>query len=147
MPTKKTVYLDSGLWRREQLRGKDPLRSFPELFNGNASGRSVTTENPQVAPEFDVAETTDGFSLTALVPAITAEQIEVRVTAQLVIVSRKKETAALRTTELEATLASPPVPFRRAFLLPTAVDARRVQVAIVDDVLTIELPKRSRPCA
>jgi HSP20 family molecular chaperone IbpA len=142
MPS-NSIYLESGLWRREQSHEKDPLRVFPELFNTNATGRSVATENAGVVPEFDVAETSDGFLLSAHVPGITAAQLQVRVTAQLVIVVRNEGPATVSVTEREPALSLPHVAFRKAFVLPTAVDARRLKVAIEGDLLTIKLPKRT----
>jgi HSP20 family molecular chaperone IbpA len=138
-----SIYLESGLWRREQSHERDPLRVFPELFNANATGRSVATEMPGVAPEFEVAETTDCFVLSAHVPGITAAQLEVRVTAQLVIVVRKGGAATATRTAGEPNATLPHAAFRRAFVLPTAVDARRLKVAIEGDLLTIKLPKRT----
>jgi HSP20 family molecular chaperone IbpA len=138
---KNSIYLESGqVWRREQSRAKDPLQVFPELFNANAKGRSVATENAGVSPEFEVAETTDGFLLSAHVPGITAAQLQVRVTAQLVIVLRRKGSPTVDRTAGDPNL--PHAPFRRAFVLPAAVDARRLQVAIAGDLLTVKLPKR-----
>jgi len=138
-----SIYLESGLWRREQSHEKDPLRVFPELFNANATGRSVATESAGVTPQFDVAETSEGFLLSARVPGITAAQLQVRVTAQLVIVVRKKGPADASVNVGESKLSLPPVPFKKAFVLPAAVDARRLKVAIEGDLLTIKLPKRA----
>jgi HSP20 family molecular chaperone IbpA len=138
-----SIYLESGLWRREQSHERDPLRVFPELFNANATGRSVATENAGVAPEFEVAETTDGFALSAHVPGITAGQLQVRVTAQLVIVVRKAGSVTASKPAGEPTVSLPHTAFRRAFVLPTAVDARRLKVAIEGELLTIKLPKRA----
>jgi HSP20 family molecular chaperone IbpA len=145
MPNNSICMESGGLWRREQSHERDPLRVFPELFNANANatGRSVATENDGVAPEFEVAETTDGFVLSAHVPGITAAQLQVRVTAQLVIVVRKERTATAITTAGEPSAAPPHAALRRAFVLPTAVDARRLKVAIEGDLLTIKLPKRT----
>jgi HSP20 family molecular chaperone IbpA len=140
-----SIYLESGqVWRREGSYERDPLRAFPELFNTKAAGRSVATEDAGVAPEFEVAETTDGFSLSARVPGITAAQLEVRVTAQLVIVLRKEGPATASMTAGERDLLLPRAAFRRAFVLPSAVDARRLRVAIEGDLLTIKLPKRAQ---
>jgi HSP20 family molecular chaperone IbpA len=138
-----SIYLESGLWRREQSHERDPLRVFPELFNANATGRSVAAENAGVAPEFEVAETTDGFVLSAHVPGITAAQLQVRVTAQLVIVVRNEGSAKAIKAAGEPTVSLPHAAFRRAFVLPTAVDARRLKVAIEGELLTIKLPKRT----
>ena len=138
-----SIYLESGLWRREQSHERDPLRVFPELFNANATGRSVAIENAGVAPQFDVAETSEGFLLSARVPGIAAAQLQVRVTAQLVIVVRKKDPADASVNVGESNLSLPAVPFKKAFVLPTAVDARRLKVAIEGDLLTIKLPKRT----
>jgi HSP20 family molecular chaperone IbpA len=138
-----SIYLESGLWRREQAHDRDPLRVFPELFHANATGRSIATEDAGVAPEFEVAQTSEGFLLSALVPGITAAQLQVRVTAQLVIVGRTEAPPTVHTTagEPEVLLTQPT--FSRTFVLPTAVDARRLRVTIAGDLLTIKLPKRA----
>jgi len=138
-----SIYLESGLWRREQSHERDPLRVFPELFSAKATGRRAATENAGGAPEFEVAETSEGFLLSACVPGITAAQLEVRVTAQLVIVLRRAGLATASTTAGDPNLSRPHAAFRRTFVLPTAVDARRLKVAIVGDLLTIKLPKRA----
>ncbi len=138
-----SIYLESGLWRREQSHEKDPLRVFPELFNASAAGRSVATEGTGFAPEFEVAERTEGFLLSARVPGITAAQLQVRVTAQLVIVVRSEGPPTVSTTAGEPTLSPPHAAFRKAFVLPAAVDARRLKVLIDGDLLTIKLPKRA----
>ena len=138
-----SVYLESGFWRREQSHESDPLRVFSELFHANATGRSIATEDAGGAPEFEVAETSEGFLLSARVPGITAAQLQVRVTAQLVIVVRREGPATVSMTAGEPGLASPHAAFRRAFVLPTAVDARRLKFAIAGDLLTIKLPKRT----
>jgi len=139
----RSIYLESGLWRREQSHEKDPLRVFPELFNATAAGRSVATDNAGVAPHFDIAETSEGFLLSARVPGIIAAQLEVRVTAQLVIVVRKRDPAAASVNVGESKLSLPPPPFKKAFVLPAAVDARRLKVAIEGALLTIKLPRRA----
>jgi HSP20 family molecular chaperone IbpA len=142
MPS-NSIYLDSGLWRREQSNERDPLRVFPELFNANAVGRSVATESAGVAPEFGVAESLEGFLLSARVPGITAAELQVRVTAQLVIVVRSAGTPTPSTTASDSALSHPFAAFRKAFVLPAAADARRLKVAIEGDLLTIRLPKRA----
>ena len=136
-----SIYLESGLWRREQSRERDPFRVFRELFNANATGRGVATENAGVVPEFEVAETTEEFLLSARVPGITPAELQVRVTAQLVIVLRKQAPPTDSATAGEPQVSLPHAAFRRAFVLPTAVDARRLKVAIAGDLLTIRLPK------
>ena len=139
---KNSIYLESGqVWRREQSHAKDPLQVFPELFNANARSRSAAPEDAGVSPEFEVTETTDSFLLSALVPGITAAQLQVRVTAQLVIVLRKKGLATVGTATGEPKHGH--AAFRKAFVLPAAVDARRLQVAIEDGLLTIKLPKQA----
>jgi len=137
-----SIYLESGLWRREQSNEKDPLRVFPELFNASATSTRAVTSDSGSVPAFEVAESTDGFLLKARVPGITAAQLQVRVTAQLVIVVRKPGLgAAVETASAPNSSLAPPA-FRKAFVLPSAVDARRLNVAIEGELLTIKLPKR-----
>jgi len=60
-----------------------------------------------------------------------------------VIVVRKGGAATATRTAGEPNATLPHAAFRRAFVLPTAVDARRLKVAIEGDLLTIKLPKRT----
>jgi len=138
----RSIRMESGFWLREQPNERDPLREFPELFNAKGTGRGVVAANVGSAPEFEVKETTDGFSLRACVPGITAAELQIRVTAQLVIVMRKQGGGAEGTAAGELNSAPSHPAFRRAFVLPSAVDARRLKVTIVSDVLTLNLPKR-----
>jgi len=137
-----SIHLENGLWRRDQSDEKDPLRLFPELFAANASGRRLLEESSDGAPEFEVVETPECFTLSARIPGITPSQLRVRVTPSLVIVVRNERVAASKAGP--RSLGSFPLAsFRRAFVLPNAVDARRLKVAIEDDLLTIQLPKRT----
>ena len=138
------ILLESGLWRREQSDETDPLRVYPELFNANATGRSVARENASVAPEFEIAETRTGFSLSARAPGLKPAELQVRVTAQLVTVIGKPDPAPAPMTADRCTPTLLRAPFTRTFLLPAAVDARRLKVAFAGDRLTIELPKRAQ---
>jgi len=134
--------MESGFWRREQPNERDPLREFPELFNGKGTGPAVMTADAGSAPEFEVKETTEGFSLCACVPGITAAELQIRVTAQLVIVMRKQGGGAEASAAGELNPSPSHPAFRRAFVLPAAVDARGLKVTIVGDLLTLNLPKR-----
>ncbi|MEJ1960326.1 MAG: Hsp20 family protein [Gammaproteobacteria bacterium] len=136
-----SIYLENGqVWRQEQAHKGDPLRAFPELFNANATGRTVAAGGGGVVPEFEVIESPDRFLLSASITGLDAAQVEVRVTAQLVIVIGKTRPALVGSGERGSALPHPA--FRKTFVLPTGVEARRLKVDVTGDLLTIELPKR-----
>ena len=137
-----SIHLENGqVWRQEQAYNGDPLRAFPELFNANATDRIADAQGSGVVPEFEVIEFPDRFLLSASVTGIDAAQVEVRVTAQLVIVIGKTRPALVGSGEQGS--AHPHPAFRKTFVLPTGVEARRLKVDVTGDLLTIELPKRA----
>jgi HSP20 family protein len=98
-------------------------------------------QQPQ-QPEYNslgvnVSEQDDAYVLSALVPGLKAEDLNIQVLEN--VVSIEGEYRAEETEYLLNEL--PSGNFRRALRLPTEIQADKVEAKIADGVLTLNLPK------
>lgn len=94
----------------------------------------------EIALPFDVLSDDDGYTLHALVPGLTAEDVEIEILNNTVTVrgtlqSSAQEGAKYLLSEL------PSGNFSRLITLPTAVDANKVDATIKNGVLSLYIPK------
>jgi HSP20 family protein len=95
-------------------------------------------EQPQQrALGVNVSEQDDAYVLSALVPGLKAEDLNIQVLEN--VVSIEGEYQAADTDYLLNEL--PSGSFRRALRLPAEIQADKVQAKIADGVLTLNLPK------
>jgi HSP20 family protein len=95
-------------------------------------------EQPQQRPlDVNVQEQDDAYVLSALVPGLKAEDLNIQVLDN--VVSIEGEYQAPETEYLLNEL--PSGSFRRALRLPTEIEAEKVEAKITDGVLTLNLPK------
>jgi HSP20 family protein len=94
------------------------------------------------APAVDVIENDQELVLSADLPGIKMENVEVKIEDGTLTLSgsRKFESESKKDGyhRLERSFGS----FRRAFSLPDSVDVEKVQAAMKDGVLTVRLPKK-----
>lgn len=88
----------------------------------------------------DVKASDDEFTITALVPGLTAEDLNIEVLKNTVTIrgefkAREDEQARYLACEL------PTGRFSRVITLPVAVDAAKVEASLKDGVLTLRAPK------
>lgn len=85
----------------------------------------------------NVREEDDAYVLSALVPGLKAEDLNIQVLENVVSIEGeyKSEEAEYLLSEL------PNGSFRRALRLPSDIEADQVQAKIADGVLTLNLPK------
>lgn len=85
----------------------------------------------------DVRDTGDEFVLTALVPGLKAEDLEIQVLEDVVRIEGEyaRDEAEYLLREL------PGGSFRRILRLPAAMDADKADAKIKDGILTLRLPK------
>jgi HSP20 family molecular chaperone IbpA len=140
-----SIYLENGeAWRPEQARDREAMRVFQGLFGANAASTSTDERNLESSPEFEVTQARESFLLKAALPGIKLAQIDVRVTAQLLMVSGKRaSSAAAEALAVDRAHERQLGNFKKTFVLPPAVDSRRLKVDVIDGVLTIKLPKRA----
>src|SRR6266702_8340853 len=78
-------------------------------------------------PRFEVTERTDGFVLTADVPGVKEEDLDITLVRNLLTVSGKRDGRGA---------------FERRFTLPGGVDGDKVNAELKHGVLTVVVPKK-----
>lgn len=98
------------------------------------------------APSVDIDEQEDKYLIKADLPGVDKDDIVVKLENGMLSIRGEKRTQSEtdegkrhRTERFHGT-------FARAFTLPESVDADRVDAAYKDGVLTLAIPKKSRPC-
>ena len=102
--------------------------------------RMVRRAAPQPQPRalsVNVREEDDAYILSALVPGLKAEDLNIQVLEN--IVSIEGEYKAEETPFLMSEL--PRGAFRRSLRMPSEIDSEKVEARIADGVLTLTLPK------
>ena len=126
-------------WQPRELFGIG--RDFDRLFDGLWSGDGPAPREAVWRPSVDIAETDRDFVLTADLPGIAREDLDITLAdGRLTIKGRRhresesKEGSAHRVERAYGT-------FTRAFDLPAAVDAEAVAATYKDGVLEVTVPK------
>lgn len=105
-----------------------PFRRVARRFSEQPSQRSLGV---------NIREEDDAYILSALVPGLKAEDLNIQILEDVVSIEGeyKAEEAEFLLSEL------PSGAFRRTLRLPNEVDAEKVEAKISDGVLTLTLPK------
>lgn len=92
------------------------------------------------APAIDLVETDDSFVLSAEIPGVALEDVEIHVAGRRLDVSgrRRAPSEDRRFFQMERSYG----PFRRSVELPAEVDAEALTVDLEAGVLTVILPKQ-----
>jgi HSP20 family protein len=119
----------------EQLR-----REMDALFNRFGDAPSSGWQG--VFPAVNLYETADGYMLTAELPGVEPDDIQVSFHGATVTLSgeRRIEWAAQKDVGLHRR-ERPSGSFRRAFQLPTPIDAEKIEAVHRNGVLMLRLPK------
>lgn len=105
-----------------------PFRRVARRFSEQPSQRSLGV---------NIREEDDAYILSALVPGLKAEDLNIQILEDVVSIEGeyKAEEAEFLLSELPSGV------FRRTLRLPNEVDAEKVEAKISDGVLTLTLPK------
>jgi HSP20 family protein len=112
----------------------DVGRDFDRLFNGNAGTLAGWS------PAIDVREHENDFTVTAELPGLTADDVELRIENGVLSLTGEKKEEKTDGTEghvIERRFGS----FERSFTLPRGVDTTKVDAKFTDGVLTVTVPK------
>ena len=118
-------------WRDRlfDLTGEDETNFTPDLFTG------------QWAPSVNISESDGSYHLTAEIPGMKEDDIQVRVDDHSVTLSGAKKDEEEKDEgdyyRYERMFGS----FRRSFALPNAIDSDNVEAKYSNGVLDISLPK------
>jgi HSP20 family protein len=138
LPTRRTSNLTP---MREFARMQDRMRRlFDEPFS-----LSMVSEPVGVMPAVDIAESNGNVLVTAELPGMSKEDVDVDLSEGILTISGEKKEETEREEQevhiVERTYGS----FRRSFSLPCAVDEGNVKADFHDGVLRITLPKVEKP--
>jgi HSP20 family protein len=116
----------------------DPLRDLLALHE--QIGQLVGTDAPGWTPPVDLYETANEFILTAELPGLPRDQIEISVEDSRIVIRGERPTGQVPCEQYHR-VERGHGRFSRAFALPEAVDVERVSADLKDGILTIMLPK------
>jgi HSP20 family protein len=116
-------------------------RLFEDSFVSPLTWRSVTGESGGLTPPMDVHETPDEIIVTASLPGIRAEDVDITMTGQTL--SLRGEFKADNKVERDQYLYRERRygSFHRALQLPVRVEGDRAEASFEDGVLTLRIPK------
>ena len=100
-------------------------------------------ENQDRTLGVNVREEDDAYVLSALVPGLKAEELNIQVLEDVVRIQGEYKQSGVDTADENNYLIRelPNSSFRRTLRLPAAIDADHVEANITDGVLTLRLPK------
>ena len=116
----------------------DPLRDLLALHE--QIGQLVGTDAPGWTPPVDLYETSGAFVLTAELPGLTREDIEIHAEESRIVIRGERPGCAVPCEQYHR-VERGHGRFSRAFLLPEPVDVEAVSADLKDGLLTVTIPK------
>ena len=92
-------------------------------------------------PRMDILERPDAIVITAELPGMSRDDIDVELTGDSLSISGERKREPLAEGEQLHRGERPHGPFSRAFSIGVAVDAERASAKLRDGILTLEIPK------
>jgi len=119
----------------------DPLRDLLALHE--QLGHLVGADAPGWTPPVDLYETAADFVLTAELPGLSRDQIEIHAEDNRIVIRGARGTEPAREISCEQyhRIERGHGRFSRAFALPEPIDVDRVIADLKDGVLTVTIPK------
>jgi HSP20 family protein len=119
----------------------DPLRDLLALHE--QLGHLVGTDAPGWTPPVDLYETVDDYVLTAELPGLTRDQIDIHAEERRVVIRGARGVDPRRAIPCEQyhRVERGHGRFSRAFSLPEIIDVDGIAADLKDGILTITIPK------
>lgn len=95
------------------------------------------------SPPVDVYETSQEWVLTAEIPGMEQERVDVRIVDHVLVLKGEREHSSEISKQVYHRLERPSGRFERRFELPDAVERDAVTAKMDNGVLTVVLPKKS----
>jgi HSP20 family protein len=116
----------------------DPLRDLLALHD--QVGQLVGSDAPGWTPPVDLYETPATFILTAELPGLAREDIEIQAEESRVIIRGERNSGQVRCDQFHR-VERGHGRFSRTFLLPEPIDVDGVTADLKDGLLTLTIPK------
>jgi HSP20 family protein len=119
----------------------DPLRDLLALHD--QIGQLVGTDAPGWTPPVDLYESASAFVLTAELPGLSREQIDIQAEGNRIVI-RGERAAHDASCEQYHRVERGHGRFSRTFVLADAIDVDQITADLKDGLLTLTLPKAGR---
>jgi HSP20 family protein len=116
----------------------DPYRDLLVLHD--QIGQLVGHDAPGWTPPVDLYETAGGFVLTAELPGLTREQVEIHAEESRIAIRGERPGGQVPCEQFHR-VERGHGRFSRAFVLPEPIDVEQVSADLKDGVLTVVIPK------
>ena len=127
-------------WGQESSRGFGALRrELDGLFDRFGAFAPVLAANNPF-PALNLYETEDAYVLTAEVPGVAPEELEISLEGATVTLRGERKVAGDENASVHRS-ERPAGAFRRAIDLPVPIDGEKVEAVHRNGVLTLRLPK------
>jgi HSP20 family protein len=128
-------------WSSEPWMSFDQLRrGMDQLFQRSGAG---TARRAGAFPPVNLYETADGYVLTAELPGVRAEDLEISIEQNRVTLGGQREIARPEDASVHRA-ERPSGSFRRTVELPAEVDADKAEAAHRNGVLSVRFPKAEK---
>jgi HSP20 family protein len=122
----------------------DPFRVMDALlrwdpFRGDWGG---VGQNLEFVPRFDVKETQDAYVISADLPGVKDEELNVSLSGNLLTISGTREDEHREEGESYYAIERSHGSFARSFTMPDGVDGESVTADLKQGVLTVRIPKK-----
>lgn len=94
-------------------------------------------ELPVLTPRADIEETADGYLLSAAIPGVSREDVQLQVHGEMLELSARVNTGG-------STAANAPRIYKRKFKLGRDIDPERVSARLTEGLLTVTLEKAAK---
>ena len=110
--------------------------------SGDVTAASAREQALALIPAVDIYETAQGITVTADMPGISKERLNVQADRNNLLI--EGEAAIDVPSGMEAIYADVPATrYRRSFVLSGELDTERIEATLKDGVLTLRIPKRA----
>jgi HSP20 family protein len=115
---------------------------FERVFGRRGSGgRETALTGASWAPAVDIAEQENAYLVTAEVPGVKPEDLEVTLEDGLLTIQGERRTEEESNDRQYHRVERRFGSFRRSITLPSQVDANRIEASYADGVLQVTVPK------
>lgn len=122
----------------------DPFRRMREmLFDPFAEMESLMPAVRQFVPDMEVRETKDAFVISADLPGLREQDVEIDVSGNRLSISGKREVEQRDEGDRYYTYERSYGSFSRSFVLPEGVDPDKIDARLDNGVLEVKIPKSS----
>lgn len=119
-------------------------RLFDSVWSGTENRLSPTTGMNFHFPSLDVRETGKGYRVTAELPGLSENDVEINLRDNNLIISGEKKAEHEEKEENRFYSERSFGRFQRVIPFPTEIDANKVEAKFQNGVLTVDLPKNAK---